>query len=156
MMRYVYLPMVILCAVSLGACTPNIGANNYQTGETQQVSSVQKGTIISIETVEVSAGSNGNMAGTLAGGAAGGIAGASIGQGFGSGLAAVGGAVAGGILGNMAEKKLTSQQATRYIIQLTNGTTIAVVQKDNPPLAVGTKVLVIGGKPAQVVVDTAN
>ena len=155
-MRLIKALCVVVFGLNLAACAPNIGSNNYKMGQVQQVSQAQKGTIVSVDQVQVSGGSDGNWVGTLAGGAAGGIAGASIGQGYGSGLAAVGGALVGGMIGNAAEKKLTEQEASRYLIQLANGTTVAVVQKDNPPLPVGAKVLVIGGDPAQVIVDNTK
>jgi outer membrane lipoprotein SlyB len=145
----------VLLSLAMGGCTPDISPDNYKTTATQQVSQVQKGVVINVSQVQVSGANSegGNWAGIVAGGAAGGIAGSMIGQGSASALAAVGGALIGGIVGDKAEDKLTSQKATQYIIQLSNGTTVSVTQGGSL-IPVGTHVLVMEGKPARVLVDT--
>lgn len=150
-LKYTILPVTLL---SLIGCTPSISANNYTAGETQQVSQVAYGVIISTSQVEV-AGSHDNLIGSIAGAAAGAILGSTIGQGAGSNLAAIGGGVAGGVVGSKAEAAVTKQTATRYVIKMKSGNTIAVVQ-GGTPLAVGTEVQVISGHPVQVVPDVPN
>jgi len=137
----------------LAGCTPNINADNYNTENTQQVSVVQHGVVISTSQVKVS--DSKNWAGTIAGGAAGAVLGSTVGQGSGSLLMGIGGAVLGGLGGNAAEKALSSQTATQYIVQLSNGSTLSVTQ-GGPILATGTKVLLLEGKPARLIVDTAG
>jgi outer membrane lipoprotein SlyB len=153
-MRIIKYAGVALTLLSLAACAPNINSNNYVAGETQQINQVSFGTIISESQVQVQ-GSKDNLIGTILGGATGAVLGSTIGQGTGSTLAAIGGGAAGAYAGNKVEGAVTKQQATRYVIKLTSGNTIAVVQADNPPLAVGTKVQVISGHPAQVVPDNS-
>lgn len=147
--------VLIVVMMGVSACAPNIGANNYTAGQAQKVSEVSNGVIVSESQVEVE-GSKDNWAGTLIGAAAGAVVGSTVGHGAGTGLAMVGGAAAGGYAGNKAEGALSKQTATRYVIKLTNGNTVAVVQADNPPIPVGTKVQVISGNPAQVVVSSGN
>ena len=148
--NYVVLVSLIL---ALTGCAPDISANHYNADQAQKVSEVRHGVITSESQVQVD-GSKGNWAGPLIGGAAGAVLGSAIGGGgVGTGLATVGGAAVGGYAGNKTEGALSKQEATRYIIKLANGDSVAVVQKDNPPLSVGTKVQVISGDPAQVVVD---
>jgi outer membrane lipoprotein SlyB len=154
-MRYLKYVVLAITVLSVNGCAPNIGAGNYTAGTAQQVSQVSSGVIVSSSQVEVQ-GSEHNLIGTIAGAATGAVLGSTIGQGTGSTLAAIGGGVAGGYAGNRVEAAVTKQQATRYVIKLTNGSTVAVVQKDNPPIPVGTKVQVISGNPAQVVVDTSG
>lgn len=151
-MRYFNYGVLAVAISMLTACAPDISANNYTADQTQKVSQVRHGVITSVSQVQVQ-GSKDNWAGTLIGGATGAVLGSAIGQGTGTGLAMIGGAAAGGYAGNKAEAALSKQEATRYVIKLTNGDSIAVVQKDNPPLRVGAKVQVISGDPAQVVLD---
>jgi outer membrane lipoprotein SlyB len=147
-----------LSLASLGlmtGCTPNINADYYQTSNTQQVSVVKHGTIVSESQVKVSdSGASNTLVGTLAGGAAGAVLGSTVGQGSGSALAAIGGAVLGGIAGSKTEQALSSQMATQYIVQLTDGSTLSVTQ-GGTPIAVGTKVLLLEGDPARLIVDTS-
>src|SRR5262245_3265807 len=107
---------ISLSLVMVAGCTPDISPNTYSTSSTQQVSSVEHGTIINVTQVKVE-DSGTQWAGTLAGGAAGAVLGGSMGEGTGSMLLGIGGAVLGGVAGNAAERKLTSQTATQYIIQ---------------------------------------
>ncbi len=149
---------VSLCGlVSIGllsGCTSNIDSNYYQTSDTQQVAIVKHGTVVSASAVKVSdSGPSNTLIGTLAGGAAGAVAGSTVGQGSGSLLMGIGGAVLGGLAGSKAEEALSSQTATQYIVQLTDGSTVSVTQ-GGTPLAVGTKVLLLEGNPARLVVDT--
>ncbi len=157
MRRIKEISSLALISLILQGCTPNITPEHYDTTSTQQVSQVQKGVVINTSQVEVSGANSeaGNWAGILAGGAAGGIAGSMIGEGSASALAAVGGALVGGVVGDKAEEKLTSQKATQYIIQLTNGSTVSVTQ-GGTSIPVGTHVLVMEGKPARVLVDTST
>ncbi len=132
-------------------CTPNINPDHYSTDSTQAVSSVTPGVVINTSSVSVSNSGTG-WAGTLAGGATGAVLGGSMGQGTGSLLMGIGGALLGGVAGNAAEKKLSSQDATQYIVKLNNGSTISVTQ-GGQPFAVGTKVLLLSGNPARLIVD---
>jgi outer membrane lipoprotein SlyB len=90
----------------------------------------------------------------LAGGAAGGVAGSLLGGGSRSNiLGAIGGALIGGLAGDAADKKISSQKAVRYLIQIDkqysyNLETVAIVQAleaNKQMLAVGTQVMILNG-----------
>lgn len=148
--------VAVLSLASAGlvvGCTPNINSDYYQTSNTQQVSIVKHGTVISASAVKVSdSGAANTLTGTIGGGAAGAVLGSTIGSGSGSALMAIGGAVLGGIAGSKAEEALSSQTGYQYIVQLTDGSTVSVTQ-GGTPLAVGTKVLLLEGNPARLIVD---
>ncbi len=70
-----------------------------------------------------------------------------------SALGALGGSLVGGIAGNAAEHVTGDTHAFEYIVRKSNGDLLSVTQKDEMPLAVGQKVLVISGNQARVVPD---
>lgn len=149
------LKTAVLALASIGliaGCTPNISPEHYDTSNAQQVSVVKHGTIISVSQVNVS-DSGQNLTGTVGGGLAGAVLGSTVGQGSGSALMTIGGAILGGVAGKKAEEALSSQTATQYIVQLTDGSTVSVTQ-GGPEMAVGTKVLLLEGNPARLIVDT--
>lgn len=143
----------LVAAGLITGCTTNISPDYYQTSNTQQVSIVKHGTVISATAVKVSDSGAGNtLTGTIAGGAAGAVLGSTVGQGSGSALMVIGGALLGGIAGSKAEEGLSSQTGYQYIVQLTDGSTVSVTQ-GGTPFAVGTKVLLLEGNPARLIVD---
>lgn len=155
MKNWQFVVLGLTSAAFIAGCTPNINADYYNTSNTQQVNVVQHGVIVSVSQVSVSgSGSDvGDLVGPLAGGAAGAVAGASMGGGNGSTLLGIGGALLGGIAGQKAEQALTSQTASQYIVQLTDGSTVSVTQ-GGAALAVGTHVLLLEGNPARLIIDT--
>lgn len=66
------------------------------------------------------------------------------------------GAVLGGIAGNMVEKGITNQTGVEYTVRTNNGETITLVQGTSPTFAVGQKVLIVYGKEARIIADTAQ
>lgn len=153
-MRWRYLP-IVLAAVAVAGCQPGPSANTYSRNQTMQTANVQKGKIVSFRTVEYSGTKSGVGAG--AGAVAGGVAGSFIGGGWRSNaLGAVGGAVAGGVAGSAAEEAITSGQAVEFIVQLDNGQTIAVVQKNEDNLAAGERVMVLQGGSTRIIRDTSG
>jgi outer membrane lipoprotein SlyB len=91
--------------------------------------------------------------GALVGGAAGGVAGSQVGSGVGSAFGALGGSLVGGIAGSAAEHVSGDTRAFEYIVRKPNGDLLSVTQKDELPLVIGQKVLVIAGNQARVVPD---
>jgi len=145
-----------LIALAVTACAPSISSDTYSTTSAGQVNRVVAGVVVSSRPVKVSGdslGAGGGMIGTIAGGAAGAIAGSSIGGGRGSLLTGIGGALAGGALGNMAEKKLTSQQGIEYVIKLTDGSMVSIVQGASPVFRRGQHVLIEYGARSRVTLD---
>ncbi len=137
-------------AASVAGCGPNYSPNTYASNAVQQANKVDQGVLVGVREVDVSAA---GTTGTLVGGAAGGIAGAQAGSGVTSALGALGGSLVGGIAGNAAEHVTGDTHAFEYIVRKTNGDLLSVTQKDDAPLAVGQKVLVISGNQARVVPD---
>lgn len=142
--------VVMTCLVAVG-CAADINDNAYKLSSVGQASAVAQGVIVDVRTVSIH-GSSG--AGSVLGGVAGGVAASTIGRGAGSVLASVGGALAGAFIGGITQNELTKQQALQYIVRLTDGDMINVIQGLNNPLSVGQKVFVLYGKETRLIPDT--
>lgn len=140
----------VVLATTLAACGPNYSPDIYSVSAVQQANKVDKGVIVGVRHVAVSA--NG-AAGAIAGGTAGGIAGAQVGTGAVSALSALGGSLVGGLAGSAAEKVTADTKAFEYIVRKPNGDLISVTQNDEKPLKIGQTVLVIAGAQARIVAD---
>ncbi len=150
-MRRLALPF-LLFPLSLAGCSEGYSPNTYAAAAAQQEATVQRGVIIGVRPVLISA--DGTI-GAAAGGAAGGVAGAQV-----SGdnpvttaLGAVGGAVLGGLGGTAAEQAVADAKGWEYIVQETGGMLVSVTQTSKVALSVGLHVLVINGKQARIVPD---
>ena len=92
--------------------------------------------------------------GAVTGAAAGGIAGSQAPlSGVGTAFTALGGSVVGGLVGAGIERATGDTTAWEYVVRKPNGELVSVTQKDAVPLAIGQKVLVIGGAQARIVAD---
>jgi len=142
---------LFLClGAALTACGPKYSPDTYAVSAVQQANKVDKGVIIGVREVAVSAS---GATGAVTGGAAGGITGSQVGTGAVSALSALGGTLIGGLAGSAAEKIAADTQAYEYIVRKPNGDLISVTQKDQTPLKVGQTVLVIAGSQARIVPD---
>ena len=141
---------VMACLVAVG-CAADINDNAYKLSSVGQASAVAQGVIVDVRTVSIQ-GSSGT--GSVLGGVAGGVAASTIGRGAGSVLASVGGALAGAFIGGITQNELTKQQALQYIVRLTDGDMINVIQGLNNPLSVGQKVFILYGKETRLIPDT--
>ena len=135
-------------AIALAGCniapySPNIYASNA----VQFANRVEAGTVIGFRQVAISA--NGTI-GTVTGGAAGGVLGAEYAN---SALIAVGATAVGSILGNALDHAVGYTTGWEYILRKPNGEMLSVTQREQTPLALGQKVLVILGPQARVVPD---
>lgn len=149
-MRKSAILLILPLALLMGACTDNIGANQYNTSSVGQVNRAMKGTIIAVRQVQVSDGDG--QIGKLAGAAAGGVAGSMIGGGDTAHiLGAIGGAVVGGIAGNAAQEGLSRQTGYEYTVELSNGNIVTITQGSDVILQVGQRCLVLYGDRARVV-----
>ncbi len=137
----------------LAGCGPNYSPDTYASSAVQQANKVEQGVIVGVRPVAVSAS---GAVGAVTGGAAGGIAGAQVGTGAVSALTALGGSLVGGLAGSAAEHVAGDSKAFEYIIRKPNGDLVSVTQKDEAPLKLGLKVLVIAGTQARVVPDYTN
>lgn len=107
-------------------CLTDYSGSAYDPEFVRKPHIVKNGVITRMDVVQIQG--EGGVAGSLGGAVAGGILGSMVGGGRGSALAATGGAVAGGLLGNAVEKKMTTQNATEFEVQLDDGSKISVVQ----------------------------
>src|SRR3546814_3040139 len=116
----------------------------------QQASKVDSGVVIGVRMVKISADATLSSA---TGGAAGGIAGSQAGTGAVSALTALGGAVAGGLVGNAVGHNVEDTYGYEYIVRKPTGDLVSLTQKDEKPLQVGQRVLILQGAQARLVSD---
>jgi outer membrane lipoprotein SlyB len=140
----------IALAAGVAGCGPDYSPNTYASNAVQQANKVDQGVVVGVRQVDVSAS---GTVGTVTGAAAGGIAGAQVASGATSAFTALGGSLVGGIAGAAAEHATSDTTAFEYIVRKTNGDLLSVTQKDEVPLTIGQKVLVIAGNQARVVAD---
>ncbi len=141
----------VLALLLVAGCTPDYSPDTYASGAVQQASKVEQGVVAGIRRVLVSAT---GTAGAVTGAAAGGIAGAQApGGGVRSALTSLGGSVVGGLVGAGVERAAGDTAAFEYIVRKKNGELVSVTQKDEVPLALNQRVLVIAGPQARVVPD---
>ncbi len=144
---------MLAAALLLAGCKDDYSPDTYATRAVQQANRVEQGTLIGVRRVTIRPdGSTGAAAGATAGGVIGG-AGAAPTSGIGAALGAVGGALVGGIIGGTAERTTGETPATEYIVRKTNNELVSVTQRDERPLVLGMRVLVIGGNQARIVPD---
>lgn len=136
---------------TVSACSPSYSPNVYSGAAVQQADKVESGTVIGFRQVEIQ--SDGTV-GAVAGGAAGGVLGAQAGEGdLTHALGAVGGALAGGLVGTAVAHTSGDTTGWEYIVREGKGDLISVTQRQDKPLIVGQKVLVIYGKQARIIPD---
>jgi outer membrane lipoprotein SlyB len=137
--------------LALAGCSEGYSPNTYASTAAQQQATVQRGVIIGVRPVLISA--DGTI-GAAAGGAVGGVAGAEAAGGpVTTTLGAVGGALVGGVGGTVAEQAVADAKGWEYIVQETGGSLVSVTQTSKMALSVGLHVLVIDGKQARIVPD---
>ena len=141
-----------LLPLSLAGCHESYSPNTYAADAAQQEAPVQRGVIVGVRDVHISA--DGTI-GTAAGGAAGGVAGAQLsGSPEVTALGAIGGALVGGVGGAAAEQAIAATNGWEYIVQETNGNLVSITQTSKTALPIGQHVLVIdGSKQARIVPD---
>lgn len=138
---------VLALVLGLSACASS-SPDVIQRNETQRLSVVEDGTVVSLRAVTVEGSQSGG--GAVTGGVVGGLAG------YGAGgnqrdsqIIGVLGAVAGAVAGNAIERVSTREEAYEILVQLKNGDRRAVVQaKGTETFAPGDPVVLItsGGK----------
>jgi outer membrane lipoprotein SlyB len=136
--------------IALAGCSPSYSPNTYASNAVQQANKVEEGVIAGVRPVQISA--QGTVGG-VAGAAAGGVAGSQIGVGPTSAFTAIGGSLVGGIAGVATEHIVGDTNGFEYMVRKANGDLVSVAQKEDKPLRVGQKVLVIGGPQARIVPD---
>ena len=144
------LPAAVIAGI-LAGCTPNYSPNTYAASATQQANKVERAVVIGFRQVKIS--TNGTV-GAVTGGAAGGVLGSQSGAfGINSALGAVGGTTIGSLLGTSIEHVTGDTTGWEYIVRKPDGDLLSVTQKDEKPIDIGQKVLVIAGSQARIVAD---
>ncbi len=142
----------LLVLLGLSACGPNYSPNTYASSAVQQAAKVEQGVVVGVRRVAIAAqGTTGAVTGAAAGGAVGSQLPAS--GGVAATLGAIGGSLLGGIVGSGVEKATGETAAFEYIVRKPDGALVSVTQHDAEALALGTRVLVIAGSQARIVVD---
>jgi len=141
-----------LLALSLAGCNAGYSPNTYASTAAQEEAAVQRGMIIGVRQVRISAS---GAIGTVTGGAAGGVAGAQVSSGtVGTALGAIGGTLVGGIGGTAAAQAMADAKGWEYIVQEDGNKLVSVTQTSKTALALGLHVLVISdAQQARIVPD---
>jgi outer membrane lipoprotein SlyB len=127
----------------LSGCARQIGAGSYDAAHVGEASETYEGTVVSVRNVMVEPEQlQDNTAGMALGGIAGGLGGSYLGGGSGQLWGALGGAALGATAGALAEQELNTQAGLEYIVKLTNGRILTVVQAPSPAYGVGSRVYV--------------
>lgn len=136
---------------ALAGCGPRYSPDTYSSSAVQQANKVERGIIVGVRKVDVSAP---GALGAVAGGAAGGALGAQVpGSTLGATFGAIGGTVLGGLVGTTVEHTTADTTAFEYIVRKPNSDLVSVTQKDKQALPLGQHVLVIAGSQARIVPD---
>src|SRR6185437_5268052 len=143
------LPVVLLAAVA--GCNPDYSPNTYASNAVQQANKVESAVVVGYRQVKISAS---GTVGAVSGGAAGGLLGAQAEPtGIVSALGTIGGTVVGGIVGNTVEHVAGDTTGWEYIVRKADGDMLSVTQREETPIPLGQKVLVITGNQARIVPD---
>jgi outer membrane lipoprotein SlyB len=150
--------VVITCGTG---CQRKIGGNQYSSASLNSASQTYQGIIMSVRKVEVSEAERlqDNTTGMGVGALAGGLAGSAFGKGKGK-IVGVGlGALAGGAAGMFAQEAMGTQTGIEYVVKLSNGNLMTIVQGDDTMLPAGKRVLVMiptasGARPRVVADDS--
>jgi len=143
------LPVVVLAAVT--GCSPDYSPNTYASNAVQQANKVESAVVVGYRQVKISAS---GTVGAVSGGAAGGLLGAQAEpSGIVSALGTVGGSVVGGLVGTTVEHVAGDTTGWEYIVRKANGDMLSVTQRQETPIPLGQKVLVITGNQARIVPD---
>jgi outer membrane lipoprotein SlyB len=150
-MRTVTIGLLVAGLAGVAACTPNYSPNTYAAGAVQQANKVETATVVGFRQVAISA--NGTV-GAVTGGAAGGVLGSQSGSfGINAALGAVGGTAIGSLIGTAVEHVTGDTSGWEYIVRKPNDELLSVTQREEKPIPLGQKVLVISGAQARIVPD---
>jgi len=136
--------LAIGCAVVLGGCAYNYGANEYRGYEARGEQSVRFGVVESVRTVRIQPVDTG--LGATSGAVIGGIAGSNVGGGSGQVAGAIGGAILGGIIGQSVERSANDRRGVEVTVVLDSGKYIAVVQEADEAFRAGDRVRILSGR----------
>lgn len=153
MPRTIVIGLSAAVLIGLAGCSSSTtySPDSYASNAVQQANKVEPAVVVGFRQVMISAS---GTVGAVTGGAAGGILGAQVGPGgINSALGAVGGTAVGTILGTTIERVTGDTTGWEYIVRKPNGDLLSVTQREEKPIAIGQKVLVITGNQARIVPD---
>ncbi len=150
-LRRLTLPF-LLFPLALTGCHQGYSPNTYASNAAQVEATVQRGVIIGVRQVLISAS---GVVGAATGGAAGGVAGSQIAGGpVITALGTIGGTLVGGVGGAAAAQAISDTKGWEYIVQEDGGKLVSVTQTSKTPLPEGQHVLVISdSQQARIVPD---
>lgn len=126
----------------LPSCAREVSDNIYTEASINDPMTTRLATVIERRTIKLQQsdklGQNGS--GSSAGGIGGAVAGSQLGQGKGSIAAGIGGAIVGSVAGALIEKKLNTQDAFEYIVEVKNSQELKTVVQGGNPIEVGQEV----------------
>lgn len=134
---YVLISLVFV----LSGCASSISGSVYPRETARKVQTVTTGKVLYVREVLVEGTKTG--IGTAAGGVLGYVLGRGVGSGSGRDIAAVAGTIGGAVAGSAAEEGLTRQKALEITVELSNGSTIAIVQGADEAFKPGDSVRVL-------------
>ncbi|MCM1513129.1 MAG: hypothetical protein NC112_08510 [Oxalobacter formigenes] len=135
----------------VAGCAQNISSDTYSVSGAGKTGKVVPGVVVSARAVSVAGTSKtGQTVGAAAGAAAGSAIGGSTRAHI---LGAIGGALVGGIAGGAAEKGITAQDGTEYIVETNSGELVTLMQGPDPAFKKGDRVLILHGSKARIIAD---
>ncbi|MBU6448912.1 MAG: hypothetical protein KGQ26_04725 [Rhodospirillales bacterium] len=150
-MRRLALPFLLL-PFFLAGCHQGYSPNTYASNAAQVEANVERGVIIGVRQVMISAS---GVVGAATGGAAGGVAGSQLSGGpVVTALGAIGGTLVGGVAGTAAAQTISNTKGWEYIVQEAGDKMVSVTQTSKTALPEGLHVLVISDtQQARIVPD---
>ena len=138
MKRFFFVCMALVMA---GCAAKDLGGNVYMREHVRSAQTVKTGTIASVKPVHIQGTRSG--IGAISGAALGAVLGSAVGSGTGRSIAQVGGAVAGTYAGSRVEEGMTAHNGWELIVDLDNGTSVAIVQSATEKWSQGERIRVL-------------
>lgn len=129
----------------LAACSRDISSNVYTENTINTTYSTKIATVIDRRLVKVQENDKlkNNETGGILGGAGGAVVGSQASKGKGSTVTGALGAIIGSVAGGLVEKKLNTQDAFEYVIQVDNEKRLLTIIQGGEPIEVGQEVYLI-------------
>lgn len=138
----------LLLPLALSSCSRNISSDIYTEESINETYATKIATVIDRRNIKVQEKDKlkeGEM-GVVGGAVGGAAAGSQLSKGKGSTITTITGAILGALGGSILEKKLNTQDAFEYIIQLDNEPELKTIIQSGKPIEVGRKVYFIEPK----------
>jgi outer membrane lipoprotein SlyB len=125
--------------IAIVGCARNISSSTYDAGTVGSAAATYPCIVVGVRKVLVEEGERleDNKTGGIIGAITGGVLGNAVGGGRGRAITTATGALAGAAAGAYAEKKMKSQEAYEYVVELSSGGMRTIVQGTDVVLAPG-------------------